>query len=152
MELIHRIYASTAQPSFRESEIPLLLEKSRTNNAARGLTGMLLYIQGSFFQVLEGNAVDVDEVFERIVRDPRHTRVTTIIREPIAQRRFGDWTMGHQTVDPLDAGKLIGENDFFKSATCVTQLGSGRAKKLLDAFAQGTWRLQRTGMHRVIRR
>jgi hypothetical protein len=150
MGLIHCIYASAAQPGFHESEIPALLEKARAANAAHGLTGMLLYVKGSFFQVLEGHAEDVDLAFDRISRDPRHTRVTLIIREPIACRRFGDWTMGYHTVDPLDAGALIGENDFFRSASCVTQIGSGRARKLLGAFALGSWRLQRTGLQRVI--
>jgi len=45
MDLIHRIYASTAQPGFQESEIPALLEKARANNTAYCLTGMLLYIK-----------------------------------------------------------------------------------------------------------
>ncbi len=151
MGLIHCIYASTAQSGFRESDIPALLEKARIANAAHGLTGMLLYINGSFFQVLEGHAKDVDIAFDHISRDPRHTRVTLIIREPIASRRFGDWTMGYHTVDPLDAGVLIGENDFFKSASCVPQIGSGRARKLLGAFALGSWRLQRTGLQPAIR-
>jgi hypothetical protein len=150
MELIHCIYASTAQSAFHESQIPALLQQARTANAALGLTGMLLYIKGSFFQILEGHAEDVDATFERISRDTRHTRVTLIIREPIASRRFGEWTMGYQTVDPLDAGELIGENDFFKSASCVTEIGSGRAQKLLRAFALGSWRLQRTGVQPAI--
>ena len=152
MELIHRIYASTAQPGFQESEIAALLEKARAHNTAHGLTGMLLYIKGSFFQVLEGEARYVDEVFDRIAADPRHTRVTLIIRESIEGRQFGDWTMGYQTVDPLTAGKLIGENDFFKSASCVTQIDSGRAQVLLKAFASGEWRLQRAGRPKVTRR
>lgn len=151
MELIHCIYASTAQAGFKESEIPALLEKARTANAARGITGILLYIEGSFFQVLEGHAPDVDFAFDHISHDPRHTHVTQIIREPIASRRFGDWTMGYQTVDPLEAGELVGENDFFKSAAFVTQIGSGRARKLVEAFAGGNWRLQLTGVQRAIR-
>jgi len=91
-------------------------------------------------------------VFDRISRDPRHTRVTLIIREPIDCRRFGDWTMGYHTIDALGAGKLIGENDFFKSASCVTQLDGGRARTLLEAFATGEWQLKRAGKSRVVRR
>jgi Sensors of blue-light using FAD len=94
----------------------------------------------------------VDEIYGRILRDPRHTRVTLVIREPIAGRSFSEWTMGYSTVDPLEAGKLIGENDFFKSASCVTQMDGGRAKKLLSAFRAGRWRLERTGTHRAIGR
>jgi hypothetical protein len=59
--------------------------------------------------------------------------------------------MGFQTVDALEAGELIGENDFFKTTSFVAQIGSGRARKLLEAFARGSWRIQRTGLQRTIR-
>jgi hypothetical protein len=149
-QLIHCIYASTAASIFKESDIPALLEHARTANAEGALTGMLLYIEGGFFQVLEGDDTVVDEVYGRIKRDPRHSKVTLIIQEPIAVRDFSDWTMGFCTVDSLEAGQLIGENDFFKSASCVTRLDGGRAKKLLAAFRTGRWRHQRTGTHRAV--
>jgi Sensors of blue-light using FAD len=148
--LIHCIYASTAESNFNESDIPALLTRARAANAERAITGVLLYIDGGFFQVLEGDAGAIDEVYSRILRDPRHSRITLIIREPIAARNFSEWTMGFCTVDRREAGGLIGENDFFASASCVTQLDSGRAKKLLAAFRAGRWRHQRTGTHRAI--
>jgi hypothetical protein len=150
--LIHFVYASLAVPQFNEHEIPALLEQSRTANAGSDLTGLLLYIEGSFFQVLEGKPDAVDEVYARIARDPRHTRVTSIIREPIAQRSFSEWTMGFSAVDTAEAGQLVGENDFFKSASCVTRLDGGRAKKLLSAFRAGRWRMERTGTHPAMSR
>jgi hypothetical protein len=146
-QLVHLVYASLAVPQFNEHEIPALLEQSRKANAGRELTGLLLYIEGSFFQVLEGNPDAIDAVYGRIARDPRHTRVTSIIREPIAQRSFSEWTMGFSAVDTVEAGQLVGENDFFKSASCVTRLDGGRAKKLLSAFRAGRWRMERTGAH-----
>lgn len=149
-QLIHCIYASTAVLGFKESDIPALLTNARTANGANGITGMLLYIEGSFFQVLEGDASDVDAVFRRISRDPRHSRITLIIREPIFKRSFSDWTMGCCNVTALEAGQLIGENDFFSSSLCVTQIGSGRAKRLLAAFRGGSWKQQRTGTYRAI--
>src|ERR1700722_7792397 len=93
-QLIRCIYASLATPNFKEDELPLLLERARQFNALHSLTGMLLYIEGSFFQLLEGEAEAVDAIYTRIMRDPRHTRVTLIIRESIAQRDFSEWTMG----------------------------------------------------------
>jgi hypothetical protein len=148
--LIHCIYASTAESIFSESDIPTLLTHTRAANAEHDITGMLLYIDGGFFQVLEGSLEAIDEVYRRILRDPRHSRITLIIREPIAARAFAEWTMGFCTVDAGEAGELIGENDFFKSASCVTQLDAGRAKKLLGAFRAGRWRQQLTGTHRAL--
>jgi hypothetical protein len=148
-QLIHCIYASTATSTFSESDLPALLTHARAANAQRDITGMLLYIDGGFFQVLEGDAAAIDQVYPRILSDPRHSRITLIIREPIAARAFSEWTMGFCTVDPREAGQFIGENDFFKSASCVTLLDGGRAKKLLAAFRSGRWRQQLTGTHRV---
>jgi hypothetical protein len=149
-QLTHCIYASLAAADFEEHDIPALLEHARTSNARRALTGMLLYIGKNFFQVLEGEEAVIDAVYNQILRDPRHTRVTLIIREPIAERRFSEWTMGFSTVDPVDAGKLLGENDFFKSASCIAKMDGGRAKKLLSAFRGGRWRIERSGAHKAM--
>ena len=145
--LIHCIYASVATEIFAEHEIPQLLEKTRTANASRQITGMLLYIEGSFFQVLEGNSEPVDALFRRISADPRHRNVTLIIREPIPERSFGEWTMGFAALGRLEAGELVGQNDFFHQASCLESLNAGRAKKLLAAFRRGRWHAEQTGKH-----
>jgi hypothetical protein len=145
--LIQCIYASRASATLGEAEIHALLERSRRNNVTQGITGMLLFIEGSFFQVLEGDSATVDRAYEAIARDPRHDRVTQIIREPIAQRSFGEWSMGFAALGRADAQRLVGENDFFGSAVCLEQINPGRAKKLLIAFRAGRWRTDHTGQH-----
>jgi Sensors of blue-light using FAD len=147
--LIHCIYASSGAREFREHDIPALLETTRENNARLAVTGMLLYVEGSFFQVLEGPADKVDPLYEKIRADRRHMRVTQIIREPLMQRRFPDWSMGFSSVALSELGALTGENDFFKDATCLAQVGGGRAKKLLNTFRDGRWRAEHTGTFRV---
>ncbi|MEI8021448.1 MAG: diguanylate phosphodiesterase [Schlesneria sp.] len=137
--LIHLIYSSTANQKFTESDLIDLLSKARAKNARLGITGMLLYTNDSFFQVLEGEAEQVDALADRISHDPRHTGLITIIREPIAKRAFGEWTMGYASVSQIDVGEIVGINDFFASATCFGQLNPGRAKKLLAAFKEGRW-------------
>jgi hypothetical protein len=116
-----------------------LLRQARRNNERAGLTGMLLYTQGSFFQVLEGAPEAVDRVFGTIAADPRHMGAVTIIRERIARRAFGEWSMGYVTAT---SGELVaaGLNDFFAQASCFDHLDEGRAKKLLAAFRGGRWR------------
>ena len=149
MNLIHCVYASRASAAFSEADIQDLLERARRKNAAHGITGMLLFIEGSFFQVLEGDAAPVDETFEAIARDARHDRVTQVIREPIAQRGFGEWSMGFAAVGREDAQRVVGENDFFGGADCLERIHPGRAKKLLMAFGAGRWRADHTGVHRA---
>jgi hypothetical protein len=150
--LIHYIYSSTATSAFQEHEIPALLAQIRKANENSSITGMLLYIEGGFFQVLEGEPVVIDRLVGKIRGDTRHARIAMIIREPILERDFSEWTMGFEAIGFSEAGELLGENDFFESASCIARLDAGRAKKLLAAFRSGRWRAERTGAHRVIGR
>lgn len=143
--LSHLIYASAAREAFTADTLLALLEQSRRKNAALGVTGMLLFIDGSFFQVLEGEEAAVEALYERIERDPRHAKVTLIIQEPTVRRSFGDWTMGHAQVTREELASVPGLNDFFGAGSCLTRLDPGRAAKLLAAFAAGRWRARLAG-------
>jgi len=107
---------------------------------------MLLYSVGSFFQVLEGEEATLLELFAIIATDPRHRNVTKIIQEPIARRVFGDWTMGFSALEPAELSGIEGFSDFFQQGISLTNLQSGRAKKLLWAFAQNRWRARLDGI------
>jgi|LNFM01.1.fsa_nt_gb hypothetical protein len=87
------VYSSAARANLGEDELKTILERARVRNARRDLTGMLLFRDGVFIQLLEGSEVEVDLVFESIRRDPRHHRVTTLVDEPITQRAFESWAM-----------------------------------------------------------
>lgn len=139
-DLVHLIYASAATRPFTTAELSALLQKARASNDRLQVTGMLLYSNGSFFQILEGSSEVVDTLFARIAADPRHDRTATIIREAITRRTFGDWTMGFTTLNDRDYIDLVGMNDFFDKASCFTGLSRSRAKKILAAFAEGRWR------------
>jgi Sensors of blue-light using FAD len=149
MNLIHCIYTSSATHGFAEAQLPELLERARAKNALHGITGMLLYVERSFFQVLEGEPGEVDAIYRSIEKDPRHHRMVQIIREPIARRSFEDWSMGFAAIGRAEAAGLVGENDFFGDAECFERIQSGRAKKLLRAFESGRWRNEQTGLHQV---
>jgi hypothetical protein len=117
------------------------LDECRRNNAAAGITGMLLYHKGSFFQVLEGERNVVEALYEKILEDNRHKRTTRIIFEPIKERAFGEWTMGCPILSAGQLSQIPGLNDFFVRGDSYLELGEGRAKTLLEAFAlEGRWR------------
>ena len=148
--LISVIYASRSTDYFHEHEIPELLQQVRIANARQEFTGMLLYISGSFLQVLEGQPEMIDTVYSRILRDKRHTQLTLIARESILERAFEGWTMMHKTLDSVEAGELIGETEYFMSPTWLAQLDLSRAKKLLLA-ASLRWQMEhRTGKYRTL--
>lgn len=137
--LIHTIYVSRATEEFSDQDILELLAKARKNNAASNVTGMLLFHEGNFFQILEGEEQVVQDVFDKISNDPRHTQVTRVICESVAKRSFGDWTMGFVSATNEELNSIDGTNDFFSGQSCLLDVDIGRAKKLLRAFADGRW-------------
>lgn len=146
-KLTHLIYTSIASSGFDETELPELLRHSRSNNGSANVTGMLLYTDGSFFQVLEGEEPSLLKLFDTISADARHERVVKIIHEPIARRAFADWSMGFAEIDLAEMADLDGINDFFEHGQSFMGLQPGRAKKLLSAFVAGRWRARVHGGH-----
>lgn len=138
--LTHVIYTSVATRPFTTPELVDLLDRARRHNEQVGLTGMLLYAEGNFFQVLEGEGPALEALYARIQRDPRHAHMTRMIHEPIAERAFADWTMGFCEVSRADLADIDGVNDFFREGRTALGPGAGRARKLLDAFREGRWR------------
>ena len=136
---IQLIYASKISAEFREHEIPELLKTIRPANARLEITGMLFYLGTTFLQVLEGKAPDVDVVYERVLRDKRHMQIFTISREPIKERSFPDWTMDFATIDPVEAGEIIGDPSAFLHGSCL-RLDAHRANRLIAARRRPKWR------------
>jgi hypothetical protein len=117
-----------------------LLETARRVNAALDISGILLYEDKSFFQVLEGPPKAVKALYEKIGRDKRHYNVIKIIEEPIGTRSFSEWTMGYAGVTRKELQDIEGLNDFFSTQRCYIDLDQNRAKTLLEAFKSGKWR------------
>jgi len=139
-DLILLCYASAATKQFNRQDIVNLLLQSRAKNARLGISGMLLYVAPSFFQVLEGERAVVASLYDTIARDQRHGDVLKLIEEPIEERAFADWTMGYADVSRSELSAIPGLNDFFASGATFNGIGPGRAKILLEAFRGGRWR------------
>ncbi|MEO0881694.1 MAG: BLUF domain-containing protein [Pseudomonadota bacterium] len=95
------VYISTANWLFGPSELEDVLVNARQNNARDGVTGMLIYHEGCFFQVLEGSETAVRSCFDRISNDPRHSGQITLLDEPADERLFGSWRMACCSFDGL---------------------------------------------------
>jgi hypothetical protein len=63
-----------------------------------------------------------------------------VVSEPIPKRMFDEWTMGFLATTREELAAIPGLNDFFGAAACFDGIDSGRAKRLLLAFADGRWR------------
>jgi hypothetical protein len=138
MALIHLIYVSTA---FREpgtDDLDRILESAIRRNTALNVTGMLLYADGSFMQVLEGEAAAVDEVFARVENDARHTGIFLIERSPIDERSFDRWSMGFKRLDAREAAAHPAYAPFFERGFDAARIGAhpGLAFDMLIDFSR----------------
>jgi hypothetical protein len=86
-------YVSSASSGFTPENLDRLSAVSMHNNHRDHLTGALLFKEGTFMQVLEGEEATVNATFARIGRDSRHKGIITLLRCHISERQFPDWSM-----------------------------------------------------------
>jgi hypothetical protein len=142
MSLIQLIYVSAETQPFTDQTLKDLLKVSRENNANKGITGLLLYRQGSFFQVLEGEEKEVNALFEKISYDPRHDRILLLKRIAIETPNFANWTMGFLNLRDSHLEEMPGFVDFFKQGLSFLDLKGDfdLVQRLLEGFRDGRWR------------
>lgn len=92
--LVRLIYASTAQPGVDLNEFKRILLQAQTNNHSRDLTGMLAFNSKIFLQALEGARDQINDLYARLIRDPRHHTVTMLGYKEIEERHWSNWSMG----------------------------------------------------------
>ncbi len=129
------VYSSVAQQAFTQQELEDILQISRQNNRRDQITGLLLYRNDCFIQVLEGPEQKVEQAYQRICRDSRHYEVFTLYDSPVLNRDFPQWAMafnGDQS-EPIE-----GLSDFlhpYKSEDEST-ISEGAVKQLLRRFRE----------------
>ena len=105
--LVRLMYASRAVPAVDQEELLAIVRKSKANNPAAGVTGVLCFSEGIFLQALEGGRSAVNKLYNRIASDARHTDVELLCYEEIGERRFAGWSMGQVNMSRLNPGLLL---------------------------------------------
>ncbi len=132
-DTLHQIfYFSQPTRSMPLSEVRELLIKAQINNHFNDVTGLLLFDGDSFVQVLEGPKDKVMALFEKIARDPRHMRFTTLMEREIPQRDFGQWSMGLAHIEGKHMKSLPGLTDIESARRMLSD--SGAAESLVEVI------------------
>lgn len=95
------VYTSSATRPLSSDELAVILEEARARNEQLDVTGMLLYNDGNFLQVIEGQKATLFELYDMIRSDRRHTGVITLAEQSIEERSFEDWRMSFRRLDSL---------------------------------------------------
>lgn len=92
-------YISTKRLDLLKSEINSIIETSKKRNEVKGISGILIEYKNHFIQHIEGEAVAIYELFEKIKLDSRHENVHLLHYSPLEKRLFDNWNMAHRNLD-----------------------------------------------------
>lgn len=128
-EVLTIVYVSAATHPMSQDELAVLLKQAREKNARHGITGVLLYHDGNFMQMLQGAVTDVRTLYAAIEADPRHHLVIPVVDESGLPREFADWAMACGRLDARTWETLIS-----KLSPDGSALSDGSAASILKNF------------------
>ncbi len=115
MELHELVYSSLATGNMSHADLIALLEEARDENARRDITGLLLYRNQEFMQLLEGDRDQIFAMYKAICADPRNRNNYLMWDGSIEQRSFPGWSMAFFAPTELDLQSMPGYVEFFSS-------------------------------------
>jgi len=100
--LYNLVYCSRATADVGDAEVASIIAAARRHNPAWGITGLLVFGSGIFFQWLEGPRDEVMKLMALLKTDPRHADVVPLSEsEEVRERMFPDWDMELVTADHI---------------------------------------------------
>lgn len=90
----HLIYCSHSIDIIKWDLVKSILNSARKTNTEQGVTGVLFYNRKYFLQALEGSREALNQLYKKILLDPRHKDLVILSYERISKREFPSWSMG----------------------------------------------------------
>ena len=117
------------------------MEQCQTNNRKLGLTGLLIFGNGTFLQVIEGEDHIVDALMEKISKDQRHTNFQILATFPIEERHYSDWSMGFEKLTAQTISEVPNLKNFTLSDFNPEYLSSNESviESLLERHRSSHW-------------
>lgn len=132
------VYVSNRKPNCSNEEIEKILNSCKQNNPSLDITGVLLYSDSKFIQMVEGKSNVIMELYDKIKSDNRHDDVRMISYGPIKEKSFPSWHMG---VRDIGSGEMQFKTDatkedkeIFNSILNGKEVNGQRALGLLKKF------------------
>lgn len=89
------MYSSQASAPMSVDALEEILADARVGNVLHNVTGALVYVDGVFFQILEGDAGVVRKLMASIAADSRHHSVKVFYEAEVEARAFESWRMAY---------------------------------------------------------
>lgn len=132
MSFIQVIYTSEANESLAEPEVLDILRKAQFKNQAMRISGLLLYKDGRFMQLLEGEPSAVTALLEVIAKDPRHKNLVVTDEFPVDKPSMPTWAMGYFSPTADEAARKA--NLFVMSPEDVQSICSALPERIGSRF------------------
>jgi hypothetical protein len=125
------VYSSDATTPMQAEDLETMLTLARKANAEKGITGALVYIDGVFLQVLEGEAAVLKRLMAKITRDVRHEAVSVLQEGEVPAAVFGDWDMAYLSASPQQIAQWAGLPGATELADVLEGMGQDTGKVAL---------------------
>ena len=120
--LFNLVYCSQVSAGVESADVDAIIATSQRRNALVGVTGILVFGSGVFFQWIEGPKAEVMRLVTRIETDRRHEMMVVLSTdEEIRERIFPSWDM-----------ELVGTEDI--QEVLQDALQTAQDKKSVDAL------------------
>ena len=139
--MIQVSYISQTTAPMSSEDLLSLLDESRRNNEKLGVTGLLLYANGTFLQAVEGEAEVVDALIERICNDSRHQHIKMLRRVEIDEPQYAEWSMGFDVIGKDDLDEVEGLRNFTPETFDFSLLvdNDSLVDTLLERYRKTSW-------------
>lgn len=132
------VYVSKRKSICTAEEIQDILAACERNNPSLGITGVLLYSDDQFIQLVEGEPDTLKGLYDKIKEDDRHENCTMISYAPASDRSFPNWHMGSKKLgeDTVNFNTQIksDEKELFENILAGKEENSERVRKLVEKF------------------
>ncbi|MEM0941898.1 MAG: BLUF domain-containing protein [Bacteroidota bacterium] len=138
--IFYLVYTSIPRTEMSAKVLEDIARSSARNNKSKGITGILLGIEGRYLQYLEGAHKNVLDLFEKLKQDGRHYEIHKWIQGFAEQRIFSEWSMASWMLSNKQISELksVSEiRDFLdspKSKNYPSQRFLEMMKNLLDSW------------------
>lgn len=105
MKVYQLTYRSKAIPDITSKEIQEIIKIAKAFNSTNDISGCLLFDNGYFVQILEGDEEKVTQLYLTIKKDRRHNHLEVLSKGWSSKRVFDNWGMGYLEMKAMKIGK-----------------------------------------------
>ena len=130
--IYHFVYCSRAADGVDGDEVERIVKSAQRNNLAHGITGVLVFGSGVFFQWIEGPAAQIQSLISSLHGDSRHYDIVTLSQgEEERERLYPNWEM--EKVEAEDIRAVL--QDALENAEDENNVAA--LKRILEQLASG---------------